>query len=197
MSNIVIADSFKVTRAGYEWNDTMVAPTTVRSGVIAPTLATGFRGNADFQMLNFVNTQADEVQFVVQLPHNMAYNSLLSPHVHFVPTANVADGNYGVEFGLQYFWANINEQFPASPTDYTMRRDFTVASNNHIWRHMIAGNETDITMDKTLSSILVCRLYRNNYGGGVYANYPHPVALLGFDIHYQIDGLGSEQEFTK
>lgn len=194
MSNIVIADSFKVTRAGYEWNDTMVAPTTVRSGVIAPTLATGFRGNADFQMLNFVNNQADEVQFVVQLPHNMAYNSEISPHCYIVPTVNVANGAYAVRFALDYFWANINEQFPASPTPYLMTSNFTVDNNDHIWKHLIVGNPTNITMDKTLSSILVCRLYRDNT---VANNYPHPVALLGFDIHYQIDSLGSEQEYVK
>ena len=45
---------------------------------------------------------------------------------------------------------------------------------------------------KTLSSMLVCRLYRSasdSYGGDA--------GLLEIDFHYEIDSDGSRQEYTK
>jgi len=191
---IITADSVRISSGSYKWDDSQVPATTQRTGVVAPTLATGFRGNAGFQMLTMVNNQADEVQFTVQLNHEIALNSLIRPHIHYSPTVNVADGSYAVKFILEYYWADINAQFPAGPATYEMTDTFTVASNNHIWKHLIASNVTDITMDKAVSSILVCRLYRDNT---ISNNYPQPVAMLSFDIHYQKDSYGSETERTK
>lgn len=176
------------------WNDSMVSPTTQRLGVIAPTLETGFRRDANFQMLSFVSTQDDEVQFTVQMPHTWKTGTTIYPHVHFTPEANIADGTYNVQFILEYYWISIGSQFPASPSTYTMTKQFTVSSNNHVWVHMMAvGTGADGT-GKGISSILQCRLYRDNSVG---SNYSDKVAMLGFDIHYEIDGFGSDAQLSK
>lgn len=176
------------------WDDSQVPSTTVRTGVVAPTLATGFRGNAAFQMLNFVNSQADEVQFTVQLPHSRKISSDMYPHVHFVPSSTASNGTYNVKFILEYYAANIGSQFPSEVASYEMTYQFTVATNNHIWKHLMAANETALSNTFGISSILFCRLYRDNT---VTSNFPGNVALAGFDIHIQIDSPGSDQPSSK
>lgn len=178
------------------WDDTMVSPTTQRTGTVAPTLETGFRGNANFQMISFISSQADETQFVVQFPHGIKLDNTkkIYPHVHFAPEENIVDGTYNVQFILEYYWTNINAQFGSGASSYTMTKNFTVVSNDHIWMHWMASNSTGIAQTGNISSIMVCRLYRDN---AVANNYTGKVAILGFDIHYLKDGLGSLQITSK
>lgn len=173
------------------WDDSQVSPTSARLGVVAPTVETGFRGDANFQAENFLDSQADEVQFLLQLPHTWKEGDAIHPHVHFSPWTT---GTGNVQFILEYYQANVNEQFPASPSTHTMI--YNVASNKQ-WYHLIADNATDtgITMTgKTVSNILYCRLYRDNT---VASNLAARVTLLGVDYHYVKDSLGSRSEYKK
>lgn len=187
--------AFRTKTPDFVWNDTMVPPTTQRIGVVAPTLRLGFRGDSTFQKLTFADNQADEVQFIVQFPHDMALNSILRPHVHFTFEDSVADGDYTIDFVLKYYWANIEEVFPASSSTYTMTYSFKEGENPATYTHLIASG-TNLTMNKGISSIMVCRLYRDNLTNAK-TNLPYPITMLGFDIHYQIDSMGSEYEISK
>lgn len=177
------------------WDDTMVSPTTQRNGTVAPTLNTGFKGDANFQKLDFVHTQADEVQFIIQFPHGIVLDNSkkIFPHIHFTIGDNLANGNYNVQFILEYYWADIEETFGAAQT-FGMTKNFTVLSNNHVWKHFMATNGTGISQARNISSIMVCRLYRNN---SVTSNPRVAVTMLGFDIHYLTDGHGSLKESSK
>jgi len=171
------------------FDDSQVPPTSARVGVVAPTTETGFRGDSDFQALNFVNTQADEIQFQLQLPHTWKEGDGIFPHVHFSPWTT---GTGNVQFILEYYISNINGQFPDTPETYTMTKN--IASNNQ-WYHLIASNSTALSMTgKTASCILYCRLYRDNTVDG---NLAGRVTLLGFDYHYIKDSLGSRTEYSK
>lgn len=171
------------------FDDSQTPSTAVRIGVVAPTSETGFRGDANFQALNFVHNQADEVQFTLQLPHSWKEGDVIFPHVHFSPWTTDT-GN--VQFILEYYQSNVNAQFPASPLTYTMTKN--IASNQQ-WYHLIAGNSTGLTMTgKTVSNILYCRLYRDNT---VDSNLAAKVTFLGFDYHYVKDSLGSRTEYSK
>nr|DAR57089.1 MAG TPA: hypothetical protein [Caudoviricetes sp.] len=192
--NRVIVGSRVSVSTGVNYEDTQVPTTTQRTGTVAPTLTTGFRGNASFQQLLFVNTQADEVQFTVQMPHAWRTGSTVYPHVHFCPAVNIADGSYAVKFILEYYWANINVQYGADAGSFAMTKTFTVASNDHIWKHMLATNSAGLTVSAGISSIIVCRLYRDNTVG---SNYGQSVAMLGFDIHFDKDSIGSDEESSK
>jgi hypothetical protein len=123
------------------YEDSQVPPTTQRTGAVAPNLTTGFRGDSKVQQLQFISSQADEVQFNVQLAHRWKTGTKIYPHVHFAPAVNIADGTYNVQFILGYRWADINEQYASGESTFTMTKQFTVASNNHIWKHFIAGND--------------------------------------------------------
>lgn len=190
---IKVGSKFNIS-TGVNYEDTQVPPTTQRTGTVAPTLTTGFRGNASFQQVQFISSQADEVQFIIQMPHAWRTGSMVYPHVHFAPAVNIADGSYNVQFKLEYYWADINDQFAADAASYTMAKAFTVSSNNHIWKHFMAVGSAGLTVDAGISSIIVCRLYRDNT---VDNNYGQPVAMLGFDIHYDVDSLGSDAERSK
>jgi len=48
---------------------------------------------------------------------------------------------------------------------------------------------------KTLSSMILWRISR--IGGSGSDTYPSDARLLEFDIHYQIDSLGSNEEYIK
>jgi len=64
------------------------------------------------------------------------------------------------------------------------------------WSHQLAKNATGIDgTGKTLSSMLICRLYRDPADAA--DTYPQDVAFLQFDVHYEIDSLGSETEYGK
>ena len=57
------------------------------------------------------------------------------------------------------------------------------------------ANYVSLTQDGALSSMLICRLYRDPADAA--DTYPQDVAFLQFDVHYEIDSLGSETEYGK
>lgn len=177
--------------AATTYDDLRIDGLSTRTGVTAPTDETGFRGDGNFYSRNFVHTQADEVQFAVQLPHAWKEGGLLYPHVHFSPWIAGA-GNRAAQFVLEYYWANVWDQFPASPSTHTMTKTW---STDQQWYHLIASNAAPLTATgKTLSSMLKCRLYRDNT---VANNLAGKVALLYIDFHVEIDALGSREEYSK
>ena len=185
--------TFRLTGSASTFDDLRIDGLSARIGVVAPTDETGFRGDSNFYARNFVNNQADEIQFQVQLPHDWLVGSTLSPHVHFSPWITGTADVQAAQFVLEYYWSNINDTFPASPSQYTMSLTWTGSSQ---WKHMIAEHLTD-DLDASgyrMSSILKCRLYRDNT---VDNNLAGKVTFLYFDIHYERDGLGSHQEYVK
>lgn len=179
------------------WNDTMVAPLSVRVGGTAPSLDAGFGGDAALYYYAFDGASStDYVFFAVQIPHDYIEGTTLYPHVHFAPTTTATGG---VRFVLTYQWQSIAGVFGSS-ADIAMCYDITADSQ---WKHILAGNTTKAGgtrstiagTGKGISSILVCKLARvYNDSDDTYAA---DVAFLGFDIHYETDGLGSRQETSK
>lgn len=173
------------------FDDLLTSANATRTGVVAPTTGVGFRGNNNFYHQTFVHTQADEWQFDVQMPHRAKEGSDLFPHVHFSPNTTSV-GNQAVQYKLEFYAANVNAQFPASPSTYTMTKTW---SGDKIWYHLIAGGAAALTIpDWTLSCILKCRLYRDNT---VANNFAAPVSTVYFDIHTEVDGFGSADEYAK
>lgn len=170
------------------FDDLRVEGATARAGLVAPTDGVGFRGDANHQMRTFLHTQADEIQFYVQFMHGLKVGSTCYPHVHFMP---VTTGTGVVKFILEYYWANVNGQFPASPGTYPMTK--TIAADRQ-WYHQIADGAGLALTAVDMSAIMKCRLYRDNTVG---SNLAAAVALLYFDIHVELDTLGSSEEYTK
>lgn len=180
------------------WDDYMIPGTSVKTtGNSPPDMLGGFVGSATLDIPVFDGvTTLEQVFFTIQMPHCWKQGSTIYPHVHFSPTStNSSDTNSRtVRFSLEYTWANINGTFGASSTLHMDSQGFV--PNTSQWKHLLATNATGIDgTGKTLSSMLVCRLYRNP--AATEDTYPQDVAFLQFDIHYEIDSLGSEGEYTK
>lgn len=170
------------------YDDLRVDALLTRPGVVAPTDEGGFAGDANMYARNFLHTQADEVQFDVQMPHAWKEGGILYPHVHFVPWVNLLNQNYNVQFIFSYFWTNIDGIFVGNQT-YTVTRQFNGASCR--WNHFMAENAVPLlSTGMTTSSILKCRLYRDNSVG---SNFGARVTLLYIDFHYEINRLGSDE----
>lgn len=190
-TNIGTDGTLTLAGAATAYEDLRIDGLSTRTGVVAPTDEVGFRGNSNFYSRNFVHNQADEVQFSVQLPHAWKEGGELFPHVHFSPwITNTGAG--ACQFIMEYYFANVGDVYPTPPLTYTMTKTW---SGSQQWYHLIALNATPITTTlKTISSVMKCRLYRDNT---VSNNLAGKVALLYIDFHYEVDSFGSSQEYIK
>ncbi len=176
------------------WNDLRVEPVVRTTGVKAPTFV-AYKTNVylyDFD--NAVLASEKEVYFTVQLPHDWKEGSTIYPHVHWVNRTTGTAGHV-IKWAMDYTKAKIGGTFPATSningTAIVGGGDITVADE-----HMITSL-TAITMTgDTISTVLICRLYRNSSDAA--DTYAGTAGLLYVDFHYEIDSIGgSADEFTK
>jgi len=181
------------------WDDLLISTGLFNfAGVTDPTWRdwqpTG--SGTTFKILKF--NKNDEVFFSCQLPHTYKEGTDIRPHVHWTPCdqGTAESGSY-VGWKLDYSWANINgDPFPVSGT-ITMT-DACTGTDDY---HEVGGSESPYIdgTGKTVSSMLICRLYREDTGAddtwsGTGADAP---AMLQFDFHHEIDTQGSRQEWVK
>lgn len=176
-----------------QWDDLRLSGSAARVGVTAPSVD-AFGPSGSLRTLRFEEGHHDEIYFEIQMPHAWREGSNIYPHVHWSPVTTEA-GN--VVWQLDYTWANINDAFPA-PT--TMTTDATAAGGT-AWVHKLSqfkdgsSNEYIDGAGKLLSSMLVLRLHRDAGAGS--DTLTEDVAFLEFDIHYEIDSFGSDEEYIK
>jgi len=143
----------------------------------------------------FDSSLEEEVFFVAQIPHEWKLGTALRPHVHWVPTTNGTAGQT-VSWGLEYTFAELGEVFPDTTILYG--DSIAVGDITTAFTHSLTPfGEIDMTSVDKVSSMLVCRLFRDATGDGGTDDYTSDAALLEFDIHYQIDSNGSDQQYSK
>lgn len=190
-----ILRSFEIPKTLYgegSWEDMRIAGSNIRPGSTAPQLK-AFGPSGSLKVLMFEQNHNDEAHFEIQMPHSWKVGTLVYPHVHWTPVSATA-GN--VVWNLEYAWVSINGTFGAPST---MSSDAT-AAGGVAWVHKLtrlkAGGLDYIDgAGRGISSMLVGRLYRNAGVGSDTLNAD--VAFLEFDLHYQVDGFGSDKESTK
>ncbi len=141
----------------------------------------------------------EAMSFQVQLPHTWVEGTTIYPHLHWTPRGNNVSGN--VEWNLDYSWVNYDpatvQVFPAVTTSSVVASPTTgnfVQSGHYITALTTANAGIDGT-GKKISSILICRLWRNSTTSG--DTYNDDAGVLFMDFHIQIDGYGSRGTFTK
>lgn len=137
----------------------------------------------------------DEMYFVVQLPHTWVEGTAIMPHIHWVASENGASGPTAVRWGLQYCWLNIGETFTAYTTIYgttTVPNEVLVKDRQYLTPLGSGGMDGN---GKTLSSMLICRLFRD--GDNTADTYAGSAGGLEIDFHMQINSMGSRLEYTK
>jgi len=177
------------------WDDLRIVPGAFEfAGNSDPTLQTWQPGGSgtQFQIYKFV--EGDEVFFTCQLPHSYKEGTDIGAHLHWTPADRGTDeGTAVVAWKLDYSWANIDGTFGASAT-VDLSDACQSTDDDHLNTPEVAISGTD----KTISSILVCRLWRDLTGdtwvGTTAAQSP---AILEFDFHFEIDTVGSRQTTVK
>ena len=124
----------------------------------------------------------------VQMPHGWKEGSAIYPHVHWSPTStNTGD----VKWEMKYKIANVNGTFPGSWTTITVLDAGAGVAD----AHQIAPFSPINMTGYSLSSMMLVLLSR--LGDDVTDTYTAACKLNEFDIHYQIDSFGSDEEYTK
>ena len=183
-----------------EGNLTLVGKATVWDDLVVPGLSATKLGNNDpslglvaggIYIYTFSSTVMNEVFFSIQLPHSWKESSSISPHIHWMPMTSPATTK-NVVWKFEYQWQNIGGTYSGSTTTTLA---VTAATGTTGFVHKI-DDFTDITgTSKTMSSILICRLYRDPTDAA--DNYADAAGLLSFDIHIEKDTLGSNLEYKK
>ena len=167
------------------WDDIRVA-INVRNngGTNTPTLSV-FQGN--IRAYKFVKDQVNEIFFEVQMPHTWKEGTIIYPHVHWI--SNGSDITNAVTWKLEYEWQNINESFGQPTTTI-----FSNVLSGGLKTQNINNIGSGITdASKKISSILMCRLYRD----GLLDPNEDDCFLLSFDIHYEVNTMGSRLIYDK
>jgi len=145
-------------------------------------------GNSSSGVYAYSFDDDDEIWLTVQMPHGWKTASTIYPHVHWMAEGDASTKNVGL--GLEYIWSSIGETI--TTTTIVTRN----VAGDTAYNHEITGLPASgiAGTGEGLSSILAVRLYReaaasDNYTGGIY--------ILEFDVHYEIDALGSREITTK
>jgi hypothetical protein len=136
------------------------------------------------------NNETDTQIIIAQIPHSWAEGTTLKPHLHWQKTAN---GTGNVVWRLQYVWAPIGE---LNESEVTLTASTTSVSDKDTANVHALTRLGDIpATGKNVSDMLLMKLSR--LGSDSLDTYNSSVRLIEFDIHYQVNTIGSRQEFTK
>ena len=172
------------------YEDIQIPALAAKANDNPPTLST-FRGSVVTYSFGEQNAQNEEqVFFNVQIPHSWNEGTTLYPHIHFSCGTTSADS---VRWGLEYTWANVNGSFGTTTTIYCSKQI------GNAYEHKVAGfgGITPDSNTNKISSILVCRLFRNSSHVTEDSYNGDDVFLLQFDIHYEVNTMGSRQQWIK
>lgn len=193
-----LKDNIIMTRARnsneLKWEDLRVVPGAFQFlGANDPTLSAWQPGasGATFRIYKFQSS--DEIFFTCQVPHAYKQGTSLEAHLHWTPAdRGNEESTKTVAWKLDYSWANIaGVVAPSSTADLT--DTCTGTDDLHEMTSSITLNGTG----KTISSMLVCRLYRDTGDSWVGTTAAQSPGILEFDLHYQIDDRGSQNETSK
>ncbi|MCK9421422.1 MAG: hypothetical protein M0Q38_02380 [Bacteroidales bacterium] len=171
------------------WDDIQMPGIIGKIGVRTPTFSV-FRGG----LYAYSFDTPDALFFQIQIQHSWKQGSPITPHIHISPS----NGNSGnTVWHIEYCWANVNKTFRS----ITNILDATIPINANDHQNLILsfGNIAptegdDPNANDLISSILMCKIYRDNTGLDTYAS---KIFLLSFDVHYEKDTEGSREQITK
>jgi len=130
--------------------------------------------------------QTQTIAVVAQLPHSWKIGSTIYPHVHWQPTTT----NTGsVLWRIEYKWNDLNTVEPAN----FIPLDVSQVASGSAYMHQLIGwtiSGSAISNISSLLTILVSRI-----GGS--DSYTGTALLKEFDIHYEVNTLGSRTPLSK
>lgn len=195
----IIIDSNGIQLLDTNWDDIRVPITTTKKGgAKEPEFKKLLDDGASSQGVNAEHFSAiaeEEVFFAVQIPHSWKFGTSLHAHVHWTPTVNGSSGQK-VSWGLEYSVQKIGDVFPDTVIAYgnVTVPDETLVALKHYLTEIV---EIDMSNISSVSPMLLCRFFRDATGAGETDDYGSDAAVLEIDFHYEIDTLGSSEEYIK
>jgi hypothetical protein len=185
------------TETAAQWDDLRVPLSEPSTGTVKPDWGRfPFGSEGSMPFINWFKASGiDEMYFVVQMPHDWKEGSTIMPHIHWVPSQNGATGPTVPRWGLQYAWLQIGETFSSYTNIYgtvTIPSEVLVKDRHYLTK---LGTGGIVGTGKTLSSMLVCRIFRD--GSDAADTFAGLAGALEVDFHYQRNTLGSRLEYTK
>jgi hypothetical protein len=162
-------------------------------GINPPGNAEAAQRSTTTGYLEFLGDADNAISGVAQMPHAWKVGSTIYPHIH-VRFANANAGN--TRWRLDYDVADINGNFANAAGTFTAGTAVTLASPASSTKHNILGLGSINMAGKGLSCIVLWKLTRLSTGDAL-DTYTGTVGLLEFDIHYEIDAMGSSEELVK
>ncbi len=179
------------------WDEVRIVPGAFSfAGAADPTLQNWQPGGsgATFKVYKFQTN--DEVFASCQMPHSYKEGSDLYFHIHWTPAdRGAAEGAVNVGWKVDYSIADKGANFGASATAI-----LTDACSGVDDRHEKTSSVQVSGAGLAISHLIMLRIYRSDTGaddtwaGVTSAQSP---ALLEFDIHFELNMVGSRQELTK
>lgn len=166
------------------WDDLRFPATAINpTGTAAPPAV-----NNDNGLLYFSKSAVNIIAIAGQMPHGWKRGSTISPHIHVMHNDEGA-GNSVWKF--EYNIAKINGQFASSYSSETKTFAAPGAVRTHSLFSFADIDMSDYDGTSTMFLVLISRL-----GDDVADTYDNTIALLEFDVHYQINKIGTRDEFT-
>lgn len=172
-----------------EWEDCRVAVNNVK---VPATKKPDWVSYKSGLVLSFgaegIESNEEEVYFMIQLPHAIKEGSIIKPHIHWVAKSNEASKK--VRWGMSYSFANIDASIPNATVIYV-----DADTNNNADTHLV-GYFPDIPLpNMKISGMLIIKLFRNS--SSVNDTYTDEAYLLEFDIHIEKNTIGSREVLIK
>lgn len=129
----------------------------------------------------------------IQFSHSMEIDTVISPHLHLVCKNAPGASPQNIRFEFEWDWCDIGDEYGGSTT-----QDITLDIGGYpALRHFIF-EFTDITPAANqggISSIMIARVKRIAAAANPYNT--NDIFVLGMDVHFQKDSVGSTQEYIK
>ena len=142
-------------------------------------------GSTGVYYYGFDASTEEEVFFTIQLPHRVKAGTGIRPHIHWGPV-NANAGN--VVWGLEYCISNVGEA--ASNTTIITA---TGAAPGALRTQVITSFPEIAGTDIRESTLLNCRFFRK--AADALDTYAADAVAMSFDIHFQVEKLGSIEEY--
>lgn len=140
--------------------------------------------------LLFASNVTETIAVLLQMPHGWREGSAIRPHLHWSKTTDAAGD---VVWQIKYRVFNAGD-VPPDFSDFvsaTSRSEEPGSTQKHV---IEIFPEIDMT-GKSVSCMLSVVLQRDHDAAA--DDYEADARVWEFDVHYQIDSLGSIQEYTK
>ena len=161
----------------------------MRFPVIQSKKGSNDKPDTDYTNIGLLFPQNDQNEYIViseQFSHSRKYGTNISPHIHYIQDEVAIP-----TFVLQYRWYDNGQQVPNFTTIETTGQPVFDYVGQPILQ-IIVYPEIDGSQIDFVSSWFEAKLYRKT-GDGVAGD----VLVKSFDIHFEIDSIGSNQMYIK